>query len=160
MLDYLCRSLKRLHLHFYTASANPIHPHFTFYDDYFILCPSQILLLGGQHMNYNFANQPTTDTIFHNFYYELSYLPQNAWAALHDIIPMTQKMFDYIQLRRMEIGPELDRIAMNAFLKYPEYATNYSDRLEKAFSLPDSSENPLESIRQKILDMFDYDIGL
>ena len=111
-------------------------------------------------MNYNFAYQSDIDSRFQNFYYELSYLPQNAWAALHDIIPMTQKTFDYIQLRRMEIGPELDLIAMDAFLKYPEYAASYSDRLEEAFALPDSSENPLESIRQKILDTFDYDIGL
>ena len=61
----------------------------------------------------------------------------------------------------MEVGPELEDISTNIFLQYPEFATNYANRLEKAFSLQNTtSENsPCKNIRQGILSEFGYDIG-
>lgn len=91
----------------------------------------------------------------------IQYLREDAWAAVYAPELMTQELFDYIQLRRLEIGPELENIAMDMFLKYPDFAMNYANRLEKAFSLQNTtSENsPCKNIRQGILSEFGYDIG-
>lgn len=91
----------------------------------------------------------------------IQYLCEDAWAAVYAPELMTQELFDYIQLRRLEIGPELENIAMDMFLKYPDFAMNYANRLEKTFSLQNTtSENsPCKNIRQGILSEFGYDIG-
>ena len=91
----------------------------------------------------------------------IQYLREDAWAAVYAPELMTQELFDYIQLRRLEIGPELENIAMDMFLKYPDFAMNYAIRLEKTFSLQNTtSENsPCKNIRQGILSEFGYDIG-
>lgn len=91
----------------------------------------------------------------------IQYLREDAWAAVYAPELMTQELFDYIQLRRLEIGPELENIAMDMFLKYPDFAMNYANRLEKTFSLQNTtSENsPCKNIRQGILFEFGYDIG-
>lgn len=91
----------------------------------------------------------------------IQYLREDAWAAVYAPELMTQELFDYIQLRRLEIGPELENIAMDMFLKYPDFAMNYANRLEKAFSLQNTtSENsPCKNIRQGILSEFGCDIG-
>lgn len=91
----------------------------------------------------------------------IQYLREDAWAAVYAPELMTQELFDYIQLRRLEIGPELANIAMDMFLKYPDFAMNYANRLEKTFSLQNTtSENsPCKNIRQGILSEFGYDIG-
>ena len=85
----------------------------------------------------------------------IQYLREDAWAALSDPLLMTQGIFDYIQLRRMEIGPELENIAIDVFLKYPDYAIDYTNRLEKATIASDN----YEGIRQGIISEFGYDIG-
>lgn len=85
----------------------------------------------------------------------IQYLREDAWTALSDPQLMTQDIFDYIQLRRMEIGPELENIAMDMFLKYPDYAINYTTRLEKATIASDNYER----IRQGVICEFGYDIG-
>lgn len=84
----------------------------------------------------------------------IQYLNDDAWTALSDPRLMTQELFNYIQLRRMEIGPELENIAMNVFLKYPDYAIDYTNRLEKATIASDN----YEGIRQGIISEFGYDI--
>lgn len=91
----------------------------------------------------------------------IQYLREDAWAAVYAPELMTQELFDYIQLRRLEIGPELENIAMDMFLKYPDFAMNYANRLEKTFSLQNTtSENsPCKNIRQGIFSEFGYDIG-
>lgn len=91
----------------------------------------------------------------------IQYLREDAWAAVYAPELMTQELFNYIQLRRLEIGPELENIAMDMFLKYPDFAMNYANRLEKTFSLQNTtSENsPCKNIRQGILSEFGYDIG-
>lgn len=91
----------------------------------------------------------------------IQYLREDAWTAVYAPELMTQELFDYIQLRRLEIGPELENIAMDMFLKYPDFAMNYANRLEKTFSLQNTtSENsPCKNIRQGILSEFGYDIG-
>lgn len=91
----------------------------------------------------------------------IQYLREDVWTALSDPELMTQELFNYIQLRRLEIGPELENIAMDMFLKYPDFAMNYANRLEKAFSLQNTtSENsPCKNIRQGILSEFGCDIG-
>ena len=48
------------------------------------------------------------------------------------IVPMTQELFDSIQLERLKVGEELESAALDTFLKYPEFALNYSSRLESA----------------------------
>lgn len=85
----------------------------------------------------------------------IQYLRDDAWTALSDPRLMTQDIFDYIQLRRMEIGSELENIAIDVFLKYPDYAIDYTNRLEKATIVADN----YEGIRQGIISAFGYDIG-
>lgn len=85
----------------------------------------------------------------------IQYLREDVWTALSDPELMTQELFNYIQLRRLEIGPELENIAMDVFLKYPDYAIDYTDRLEKAII----ATGGYDEIRQRIILEFGYDIG-
>lgn len=85
----------------------------------------------------------------------IQYLREDAWAALYSPDLMTQEIFDYIQLRRLEIGPALENIAMDTFLRYPDFAMNYTDRLEKAII----ATGGYDEIRQRIILEFGYDIG-
>lgn len=96
-----------------------------------------------------------------NLLAQIQYLTPEQWLALDNPEKMTQTILDNIQLRRMEVGPELEDISTNIFLQYPEFATNYANRLEKAFSLQNTiSENsPCKNLRQGILSEFKYDIG-
>ena len=68
-----------------------------------------------------------------NLFAEIKYLTPEQSLAIDDPEQMTQKIFDSIQLRRMEIGPELEDLSTEIFLKYPEFAIKYANRLEKAF---------------------------
>ena len=86
---------------------------------------------------------------------DIQYLNDDAWTALSDPKLMTQDIFDYIQLRRMEIGPALENIAMDTFLRYPDFSMNYTDRLEKAII----ATGGYDEIRQRIILEFGYDIG-
>lgn len=86
----------------------------------------------------------------------IQYLREDAWTALSDPQLMTQDIFDYIQLRRMEIGPELENIALDMFLRYPDFAEKYEERLDKAMQ---SALEGYDAIRKGILDEFGYDIG-
>ena len=63
---------------------------------------------------------------------ELKHFTQTQWAAIYGIVPMTQEFFDSIQLERLKAGEELESAALDTFLKYPEFALNYSSRLESA----------------------------
>ena len=60
---------------------------------------------------------------------------------------MTQTLFDSIQLERLKAWEELESAALDTFLKYPEFALNYSSRLESALitsntiSSDDAEEN-------------------
>lgn len=85
----------------------------------------------------------------------IQYLREDVWTALSDPELMTQELFNYIQLRRLEIGSELENIAMDVFLKYPDYAIDYTDRLEKAII----ETGGYDEIRQRIILEFGYDIG-
>lgn len=86
----------------------------------------------------------------------IQYLREDAWAALYSPDLMTQELFDYIQLRRLEIGPELENIALDMFLRYPDFAEKYEERLDKAM---ESASEGYDAIRKGILDEFGYDIG-
>ena len=57
---------------------------------------------------------------------ELKHFTQTQWAAIYGIVPMTQELFDSIQLERLKAGEELESAALDTFLKYPEFALNYS----------------------------------
>ena len=78
---------------------------------------------------------------------ELKHFTQTQWAAIYGIVPMTQELFDSIQLERLKAGEELESAALDTFLKYPEFALNYSSRLESALitsntiSSDDTEEN-------------------
>ena len=65
---------------------------------------------------------------------ELKHFTQTQWAAIYGIVPMTQEFFDSIQLERLKAGEELESAALDTFLKYPEFALNYSSRLESTLS--------------------------
>ena len=78
---------------------------------------------------------------------ELKHFTQTQWAAIYGIVPMTQELFDSIQLERLKVGEELESAALDTFLKYPEFALNYSSRLESdlitsnTISSDDAEEN-------------------
>ena len=86
----------------------------------------------------------------------IKYLREDAWAALYSPDLMTQELFDYIQLRRLEIGPELENIALDMFLRYPDFTEIYDARLDKAM---ESASEGYNAIRKGILDEFGYDLG-
>lgn len=107
---------------------------------------------------------PAQQQKFNDLFAEIKYLNHEQWNALDDPCLMTQEIFNSIQLRRMEIGPELENITMDLFLKYPDYAISYSQRLENAISsAPNSDSFSLdicyENMRKGILKEFGYDIG-
>ena len=99
---------------------------------------------------------------------ELKHFTQTQWAAIYGIVPMTQELFDSIQLERLKAGEELESAALDTFLKYPEFALNYSSRLESdlitsnTISSDDTEENfkkLYEKMRHSIYEKFQYDIG-
>lgn len=96
-----------------------------------------------------------------NLFAEIKFLNQEQWLALDDPSKMTEEIFNSIQLRRMEVGPELEDISAMIFLQYPEFAINYADRLERAFCSQDrpAVSSTYENIRHSILSEFNYDIG-
>ena len=98
---------------------------------------------------------------------ELKHFTQTQWAAIYEIVPMTQELFDSIQLERLKAGEELESAALDTFLKYPEFALNYSSRLESALitsntiSSDDAEENfkqLYKKMRHSIYEKFQYDI--
>lgn len=98
---------------------------------------------------------------------ELKHFTQTQWAAIYGIVPMTQELFDSIQLKRLKAGEELESAALDTFLKYPEFALNYRSRLESALitsntiSSDDAEENfkqLYEKMRHSIYEKFQYDI--
>lgn len=98
---------------------------------------------------------------------ELKHFTQTQWAAIYGIVPMTQELFDSIQLERLKAGEELESAALDTFLKYPEFALNYSSRLENTLitsntiSSDDAEENfkqLYEKMRHSIYEEFQYDI--
>lgn len=99
---------------------------------------------------------------------ELKHFTQTQWAAIYGIVPMTQELFDSIQLERLKAGEELESAALDTFLKYPEFALNYSSWLESdlitsnTISSDDAEENfkqLYEKMRHSIYAKFQYDIG-
>ena len=81
---------------------------------------------------------------------------------------MTQTLFDSIQLERLKAWEELESAALDTFLKYPEFALNYSSRLENALSTSNtlSSDDTevnfkklYEKMRHSTYEKFQYDIG-
>ena len=99
---------------------------------------------------------------------ELKHFTQTQWAAIYGIVPMTQELFDSIQLERLKVGEELESAALDTFLKYPEFALNYSSRLESdlitsnTISSDDAEENfkqLYEKMPHSIYAKFQYDIG-
>ena len=99
---------------------------------------------------------------------ELKHFTQTQWAAIYGIVPMTQELFDSIQLERLKAGEELESAALDTFLKYPEFALNYSSRLESALITSntissDDAEKKFkqlyERMRHSIYAKFQYDIG-
>lgn len=101
------------------------------------------------------------------FFTELQFFDKDVWKVIIQAEPMTQEIFDYIQLRRMEAGPMLEDIAGAVFLTYPEFAMNYAERMEKNVCSKKAAENLLDSetddcyerMRRKISAEFGYDIG-
>ena len=63
---------------------------------------------------------------------------------------MTQTLFDSIQLERLKAWEELESAALDTFLKYPEFALNYSSRLENALSTSNtiSSDDTEENFKK------------
>ena len=98
---------------------------------------------------------------------ELKYFTLTQWKAIYGIIPMSQKLFDDIQLTRLKVGEELESVALDIFLKYPVFASNYSDRLENVVKTQDMDTDDMEidtavlyeKMRSSIYTEFQYDIG-
>ena len=88
---------------------------------------------------------------------ELKYLTDTQWKAIYGLCPMTQELFNGIQLKRLKIGEELESAALEVFLKYPEFALSYSDCLEKAIEtlqpttgISENSNKISEEVYEKI----------
>ena len=88
---------------------------------------------------------------------ELKYLTDTQWKAIYGLCPMTQEIFNGIQLERLKIGDELESAALEVFLKYPEFALPYSDCLEKAIEtlqpttgISENSNKISEEVYEKI----------
>ena len=64
---------------------------------------------------------------FNQISVELKYLTDTQWKAIYGLCPMTQELFNNIQLKRLKIGEKLEPAALEVFLKYPEFALTYSD---------------------------------
>ena len=98
---------------------------------------------------------------------ELKYFTLTQWKAIYGIIPMSQELFDGIQLLRLKMGEELEPVALNIFLKYSVFASNYSDRLENVVKAQDTGIEDIEidtaalyeKMRRSIYEEFQYDIG-
>lgn len=98
---------------------------------------------------------------------ELKYLTDTQWKAIYGLCPMTQEIFNGIQLERLKIGEELESAALEVFLKYPEFALSYSNCLEKAIETLQSdsgtpensaiiSEDVYEKIQCVVKESFPY----
>ena len=98
---------------------------------------------------------------------ELKYLTDTQWKAIYGLCPMTQEIFNGIQLERLKIGEELESAALEVLLKYPEFALSYSDCLEKAIETLQSdsgtpensaiiSEDVYEKIQCVVKESFPY----
>ena len=88
---------------------------------------------------------------------ELKYLTDTQWKAVYGLCPMTQELFNDIQLKRLKIGEKLEPAALEVFLKYPEFALPYSDCLEKAIEtlqpttgISENSNKISEEVYEKI----------
>nr|WP_294666333.1 hypothetical protein [uncultured Blautia sp.] len=98
---------------------------------------------------------------------ELKYFSLTQWKAIHGLSPMSQELFDGIQLLRLKVGEELESVALDIFLKYPVFASNYSDRLENVVKVQDRDTDDMEidtaalyeKMRNSIYTEFQYDIG-
>ena len=100
---------------------------------------------------------------------ELKHFTQTQWAAIYGIEPMTQTLFDSIQLERLKAGEELESAALDTFLKYPEFALNYSSRLESALITSNTISSDYaeenfkqlyEKMRHSIYAEFQYDVQI
>ena len=68
---------------------------------------------------------------FNQISVELKYLTDTQWKAIYGLCPMTQELFNNIQLKRLKIGEKLEPAALEVFLKYPKFALPCSNCLEK-----------------------------
>lgn len=84
---------------------------------------------------------------------ELKYLTDTQWKAVYGLCPMTQEIFNGIQLERLKIGEELESAALEVFLKYPEFALSYSDCLEKAIETLQSDTGTPENSNKNSKDV-------
>lgn len=60
-------------------------------------------------------NNLTPQQNLDNLFAEIKYLTPEQSLAIDDPEQMTQQIFDSIQLRRMEIGPELEDLSTEIF---------------------------------------------
>lgn len=99
----------------------------------------------GQHeavVNYEKLS-PLEQANFDAFWAEIQHLDDLQSAAVDKAISMTQEIFDSIMRLREEVGPELERTSMRVFLEYPEFALDYTNRLEiELGALDDRPEMP------------------
>ena len=86
---------------------------------------------------------------------ELKYLTDIQWKAVYGLCPMTQDIFNGIQLERLKIGEELESAALEVFLKYPEFALSYSDCLEKAIETLQSDTGTPENSNKNSKDVYE-----
>ena len=94
---------------------------------------------------------------------ELKYLTDTQWKAIYGLCPMTQELFNNIQLKRLKIGEKLEPAALEVFLKYPEFALPYSDCLEKAIETlqpttgtPENSNKNSKDVYEKIQHIMNH----
>lgn len=78
-------------------------------------------------------------------------------AAIEHVIPMTQELYDSILDKCNEIGSDVDNLFFRMLREYPDFMSNYADRLEAELNekypddlFPESTPEELEASWQDL----------
>lgn len=90
---------------------------------------------------------------FWSFLVETFEFSEEQTAAIDKQIPMTQELYDSILDRCNEIGSDVDNLFFRMLIEYPDFMSNYADRLEKEIEdveLPEITPEQWEESKQKL----------
>jgi hypothetical protein len=80
-------------------------------------------------MNYNLNDRDTSK--LQAFFAESRYLTETQNAAIDNVIPMTQEIFDAIMERYDEVGEPLDTTMIQLFMDHPDLADCHMEKIDE-----------------------------